>query len=321
MVQDSTSAKIFPRVAGDYCVDPHGEAKTFGEAASAPLDAVCDLFDGECEVYKSFGLKRVVTLQYVDGKGSPGTVTVTLSHFVSPEAAYGFFTKRVVADADPLEAAPAPLEAGGEAALGSGMAYVWRGPMVAELRYVHELESPEQLRESGAKILPVVAREIGKKIPGSPNPLPAVAGLPLEHRIPSGISYEYRDLLGIGGMGRGAIGYYKEGARRYRVVVSVRPDDEAAKDLIRTAKKVSGAKAQKESPIEAVELDLREAEGAPKLDWLLGRSGNVVVGVGDEAFAQSGTADEFDLSPSEKLDKLRAVLRKARARAESPGDE
>ena len=73
---DSVSSAYFPRVAGDYCIDPNGDAKTFGESAAQPLDAVCDLFDGECEVYKSFGLKRVVTVQYVDGKGSPGNVTV-----------------------------------------------------------------------------------------------------------------------------------------------------------------------------------------------------------------------------------------------------
>jgi hypothetical protein len=98
-VKDSVSAGYFPRTAGEYCIDPNVEAKTFGEAGAAPLDGVCDLFDGECEIYKGFGLKRVVTVQYVDGKGSPGTVSVTLSRFASPEAAYGFFTKRVVADA------------------------------------------------------------------------------------------------------------------------------------------------------------------------------------------------------------------------------
>lgn len=309
VIQDSASASYFPRVAGDYCLDPNGEAKTFGEAASAPLDAVCDLFDGECEVYKSFGLKRVVTLQYVDGKGSPGTVTVTLSRFVSPEAAYAFFTKRVVADADPQEAAPAPLKAGGAAALGSGMAYVWRGQMVGELRYVHELESPDQLRASGAKILPPIATLLGDQLPGSLEPLPSVARLPVEHRIPSGISYEYRELLGINGMGRGAVGFYNEGGRRYRVLVSVRPDEDAAKDLLRTAKKISGAKGFKDSPIEAVALGLREAEGAPKLDWLLGRSGGVVAGVGDEAFAQLGADAKSGLSEAEKLQKLTRVLK------------
>ena len=61
-VSDKVSAGMFARTAGDYCVDPNGETRAYGENAPANLDKVCtELFDGECEVYKSFGLKRVVT--------------------------------------------------------------------------------------------------------------------------------------------------------------------------------------------------------------------------------------------------------------------
>ena len=307
---DAESAAYFPRVAGDYCIDPNADAKTFGKGAAAPLDAVCDLFDGECEVYKSFGLERVVTVQYVDGKGSPGTVTVTLSRFGGPEAAYAFFTKRVVADGDPIEVAPAPLDAGGGGALGTGMAYVWRGGSVAELRYVHELESPDQIKASSARVLPAVARALGEGLPGGKDALPAVTLLPAANRIPSGVSYEYRDLLGVSGLGRGAIGFYKDGARRHRVFVGVRPDEEAAKDVIRTAKKLEGAKPLKDTGLEAVTIGIREGEGAPKLEWTLGRLGNVVVGVGDEAFAVTGSdKDETRLSEAERFTKLSEILR------------
>ena len=308
-MKDSVSSSYFPRVAGDYCIDPNGDAKTFGESAAAPLDAVCDLFDGECEVYKSFGLKRVVTVQYVDGNGSPGNVTVTLSRFGSTEAAYAFFTKRVVADADPLESAPAPIEAGTAAALGSGMAYVFRGELVAELRYVHELESPDQIRTSSARVLPIIAREIGDKLPGE-RALPAsVQKLPEAHRIASGITYEYRDLLGVSGAGRGAVGFYKNGEVRYRIFTTVRPDEDSAKDVIKTLKKVEGAKSIKDSPIDAVIVNLHETEGAPKVEWLVGRTGALVAGVGDEAFvaAKSGGA-KATFSDADRLSLLRATL-------------
>lgn len=320
-VKDSVSAGYFPRTAGDYCIDPNAEAKTFGEAGAAPLDGVCDLFDGECEIYKGFGLKRVVTVQYVDGKGSPGTVSVTLSRFASPEAAYGFFTKRVVADADPLEAAPAPLEAGGAGALGTGMAYVWRGEMVAELRYVHELESPEQIKQSGARVLPVIAKGLGAQLPGGTAELPSVARLPKEARIPSGITYEYRDLLGVSGAGRGAIGYYKDGARRYRVFASVRADEDSAKDVSKTLKKLEGAHGFKDSPIDAIALGLREGEGEPKIEWVVGRSGSTVIGVGDEVFAlgKGGSDAEVPrLSQAEKMEKVQALLA-ASNKAPAPG--
>src|SRR5262245_48810416 len=62
-VSDSIAAAYVPRVAGDYCIDPNWEQKAFGENSSTPLDAVCNLFDGECEVYKRYGLRRVFTLQ------------------------------------------------------------------------------------------------------------------------------------------------------------------------------------------------------------------------------------------------------------------
>ncbi len=309
-VKDTVSGAYFPRVAGDYCIDPNGDAKTFGEQGALPLDAVCDLFDGECEVYKNFGLKRVVTVQYVDGKGSPGSATVTLSRFTSPEAAYAFFTKRIVADADPAESAPAPLVVPAAGALGSGMAYVYRGELVAELRYVHELESPDQLKASSARVLPALARELGEKLPGESVLPPAAARLPSENRILSGISYEYRDLLGISGLGRGALGFYKEGERRYRIAVLVRPDEDSAKDVIKTARKAEGAKSPKDSPIDAVLLGLREADGARKAEWVFGRSGAVVVAVGDEAFAltQAAASPKTALSETEKFEKVRAVL-------------
>lgn len=309
-VRDPASESYFPRLAGDYCVDPNGEAKTFGEGAQADLDAVCDLFDGECEVYKNFGLKRVVTVQYVDGKGSPGMVVVTLSRFASPEAAFAFYTKRVVADGDPLEVAPKPLDAGAAAAIGSGMAYVWRGEMVAELRYVHELESPTELRASSAKILPIVARELGQKLPGERGPLEAVQRLPEAHRIASGVVYEYRDLLGVSGAGRGAVGYYQDGPRRYRVFTSLSSDQDSAKDVHETLAKISGARRVKDSPIDALLLELRDGEGEPKQEWIVGRSGTLVVGIGDEPYAlgEGGDASPRLLPRSEKQELLRTVL-------------
>jgi len=152
-------------------------------------------------VYKSFGLRRVVTLRYIDGKGSPGAVNVNLSRFASVEGAYGFFTKRVVADADPAETVPAALDAGGEGALGSGIAYVWRADMVAELSYTNELEPPDQLKASAGRVLPPIAKAIGDAMPGDKQRPLAVALLPSENRLPMGVSYATKDVLGIAGTG------------------------------------------------------------------------------------------------------------------------
>ena len=311
MVKDAASAAFFPRTAADYCIDPNGEARAFGENAPNSLDAVCtELFDGECEVYKSYGLRRVVTLRYIDGKGSPGAVNINLSRFAAAEGAYGFFTKRVVADADPADTVPAALDAGGAGALGSGIAYVWRADMVAELSYTNELEPPDQLKASAQRVLPPIAVAIGNALPGDKHAPAAVSLLPSEHRLPMGVSYAAKDVLGIAGTGPGATGFYRDGSERYRVFSLVRPDEDSAKDVLKTLRKVDGAKALKDTGVDAIEFSVREEESSPLVGWVVGRKGSTVVGVGDEVFVLRGKpeAQAERVPQAKKLERVKAIL-------------
>jgi hypothetical protein len=308
-VADVQSGGWFPKLAGGYCVDPNGEARAYGEAAKGTLDTVCtELLDGECEVYKQYGLKRVVTVRYVDGAGTPGSVNVIASRFGSPEGAFAFFTKRVIADGDPADGVPKELAAGAEGALGSGIAYVWRGDVVAELSYANELETPDQIRQSSAKVLPELARLIGDHVPGDVNPLPGVRLLLQERLLPMGISYQHRDALGITGLGAGATGYYQDGEQRYRVLGLARGDEDAAKDVLGTLKKLPGSKVQKDLGFDAVAFSTREGEGAPQADWLAGRSGGNVIIVGDEPLKLKAGGDSKTRLPA---DKRLALLKKA----------
>jgi hypothetical protein len=308
-VSDAQSSAWFPRLAGSYCIDPNGEAHAYGEQAKGTLDTVCtELLDGECEVYKQYGLKRVVTLRYVDGTGSPGTVNVIASRFATPEGAFAFFTKRVLADGDPADGTPKELAAGAEAALGSGIAYVWRGDVVAELSYSNELETPDQIRQSSAKVLPELARQIGDHVPGDVNPLPSVRLLLQERLLPMGIGYAHRDVLGITGLGSGAIGYYQDGEARYRVVGLARGDEDAAKDVLGTLKKLPGSKVQKDLGFDAVAFSTREGEGAPQADWLAGRNGGNVIIVGDEPLKLKAGDDKTRLSSDRRLALLKSAL-------------
>jgi hypothetical protein len=308
-VSDAASAGYFPRLASGYCIDPNGEARTYGEAAKGSLETVCtELLDGECEVYKNYGLKRVVTLRYIDGGGSPGTVNVIASRFGSPEGAYAFFTKRVIADGDPVDGTPKQLAAGTRAALGTGIAYVWRGEIVAELSYSNELQTPDQLSASSAKVLPELAHQIGEHLPGDESPLPAERLLPTEQLVPMGISYAHRDVLGIAGLGPGAVGYYKNGSQRYRVAVLARADEDSAKDVIGTLKKLPGAKPQKDLGFDAVAFWTREGEGAPQAEWLAGRSGSNVIIVGDEPLVLKPGVDGAHLGGAARLSLLKATL-------------
>jgi hypothetical protein len=307
-VTDAPSAAFFPRVSGSFCVDPNGEVRAYGERASGTIDQVClQLFDGECEVYKDFGLKRVVSLRYVDGKGSTANVTIDLSRFADREGAYGFFTKRVVGDSDPAEATTEPLEAGAAAALGSGISYVWRGEHVAELKYLDD-ESPDQLRKASHQVLPGISKEIGDKLPGDLQPPKAVQALPSEHRLPLGVSYESKDVLGISALGPGAIGFYKQGEKRWRVFAIVRGDEDAAKDVMKTVRKLDGAKTVKGAAFEPTAF-ARTEEGSPRIEWLVARKGSTVFGIGDEEFVLSSEQSADDaaklrLAEPEKLERL-----------------
>lgn len=283
VAHDPVSARFFPALASGYCIDPNGDARAYGEDAKGSLDDVCtQQLDGECEVYKSYGLRRLITLRYLDGGGSPGAVTITLSRFASKEGAFGFFTKRVVADGDPLRVTLTELAAGAAGALGSGIAYVWRGEHLAELSYTNEAESPDAMRASGKRILPPLAHEVGERLPGDTSPPEAVALLPTDHRLPMGVVYATGDLLGIPGLGAGAIGYYKNGDKRWRVFALGRADQDAAKDVLETLKKVDQAALIKELPFPARTFSNQHDDSAPRTDWVAGRKGTRVLGVGDE---------------------------------------
>ena len=313
-VKDKVSAAFFPRSAGAYCVDPNGEARAYGDNAPANIDKVCtELFDGECEVYKSFGLKRVVTLRYVDGKGSPGAVNINLSQFATKDGAYAFFTKRVVADADPVEAAPAKLAAGGVGASGTGIAYVWRGEHVIELSYTNELESPDQLKQSAERAIPPIAKGMGDQLPGDKEPPKAVQALPADGLVPLGVSFSSGDALEVSGVGPGAIGFYKSGDKRWRVLSILRSDEDAAKDVMKTLKKTDGAKALKGQTFDALVLERREDDASPKLMWVVGRRGERVFAIGDEEHVLSSeqtaaAAAKVSLSEAEKLERLKALV-------------
>lgn len=313
-VSDTKTAAFFPRVSGEYCIDPNNAARSYGESAQVSLDKACtELLDGECENYKQHGLKRVVTVRYIDGQGSPGAVSINLSEFATPEGAYAFFTKRVVGDEDPAKEAPKPLAAGGAGALGSGIAYVWRGSYLAELSYTNELDSPDKLRENSARILPGLATVIGEQIQGKKEPPAAVELLPKLQQVALGTRYWMSDVFGVTGTGAGAVGYYTRGDKRFRMVALEAEDEAAAKDVLTLLRKEGKAKKLDGVGVEAVVMERRSGDDQPLLEWMVGVQGKQVIGVVDEELVLSSdqTSDEagkLKLSHEEKLEQLKRVF-------------
>ncbi|MBX3192658.1 MAG: hypothetical protein KF819_37080 [Labilithrix sp.] len=319
---DAISAPFFSKSVSGYCVDPQGEVKTYGEKGKLSMDEVCTTaFDGECEVYKRFGLKRVVSLHYVDGAGTGGSVEVNLSQFADPAGAYGMYTLRVVAG-DPAEpSTPKPLAAGGAGAIGTGRAYVWRGQHLAELQYVNEQESPEQLAKSSDAILTAVGKDLGQKLPGAQALPPAAQALPEAQRIPNGIVFQPKDVLGWTGVGPAAMGFYKDGDRRWRVLSIVKDDVDQAKDAFKTMKSKPGTLPVPAMGDEAAHVEVGGA-GGPKVELLVARKGSAIWAVGDEEYAlraaSGGDATQkARLTKDEAIAKLKPLLAGAGAAAPS----
>lgn len=295
------------------CLDPQGGDRAYGEDADRPLERACDeLLDGECEVYRGFGATRVLESRYVDDAGSLATLVVHLSKFATAEGAYAMFTTRVVGDGDPAgEAALKPLDGPAIAALGVNNAYVVRGPYLAEIVFTDEAAgSVEALRSRADPHVAKLAREIGAKLPGDVAPPPAAAVLPSASRVPLGVRYHTKDAFGIAGAGPSAVGYHRDGDKRYRTVVLLRPDADQAKDLLATFEKQPGATRTKHEGV--VRLVIQPAGELPA-EWVLARARGVVLGVGDEIRVLSGTMTSADrarvlLSLPEKKAKLKAML-------------
>lgn len=321
---DPANVQYLPRQVEGYCIDPTGSDRAYGEAAKAPLDGICDVFDGECEIYKRHDVRRVVEVRYIDGQGSSATIDVYLSKFASRDKAYAMFTKRVVGDGDPAHAdAHRPMEGGGAAALGIGNGYLWRGLFLAELTLNDETASTKELKRRADRLLPQLAKQLGAKLPGATERPEAVAALPSDGRLPLGIRYITTDVLDIQGAGPGAIGYYRSGKLRWRLLSVGCRDADQAEDVLSTMRSAKGAAKEEDLGEGAVRLVSQNGPAAPQTEWLVARSGRMVLGIGDESLVlrEGMTAEEHrscTLSQDDKRKRLRQLLAELRAKEEKP---
>jgi hypothetical protein len=281
------------------------------------MDEVCTTaFDGECDVYKRFGLDRLVLLRYIDGTGAPNSVELDLSRFATVDGAYAMFTKRVVADGDPARATVKPIATGGAAALGSSNAYVWRGVYLAELTFVSEdpKMTPGWMAAANARSTGAIAHEIGGKLPGSASLPPSAAALPTASLIPLGISYYPKDALGMTAIGPVAVGYYREGDKRWRAFAIARSDVDGAKEAMRGFKLKAVGSALKSVEDDAVVTMIQESGDGPRVPFVVARKGTLVGGIGDEEFAvKSAGAGESGgptkIAKDEKILKVEAWMK------------
>lgn len=266
-----------PARAAGHCVDPRIDVRSYGVGAKAPLDSVCtELFNGECELYKTYGLEGVTTLEYAPAVGTEHAVSAVVSEFRTGQGAFGFLTRRILAGGPPAGLTVQPLQLSGQGALGSGVAYIRRGRHVVELTYVSSTQTPEEVDAQSKHVLPELARNIALTL-GGDETIPTVARRIALPGVPEfGLDLPPDGLFGLIGTGPYAVAHLSEPAP-HRLIGVECADEASAKDTLRLLSTAGGFRKLKGS--EVVTLRVASDDRAPE-QWYLLRQGRLIVGVG-----------------------------------------
>ncbi len=307
---DSASAGLsVPARSADFCVDPHGELRSYGESSMRELEEGCERVLAEsCDGYLQLGLRQIWTWRYVEDAGSARAVLVHALRFGGRDAAYAMFTRSNSA-ARAVAPSRRALAVSGEAHLAGGVAKLWRGPYVVGLRYQDERQSPADVHRAAAATLPRLVQDIAAHLEGTTEPPGAVRRLPVSQRVPFGVSFTPRDAFGVAGLGAAAVGEYTREGKPYRIRIAERREPERLEDLVRSLRRLSGYRKLKAMPYGSFQLHRATLPNEPPVEWLVGKSGQRLVAVGNvRRTGHAGAASALALSERDKLELLRRLL-------------
>lgn len=302
-----------PPRAAEFCLDPYALLHSYDMSERQQSEAACERVLGAgCAPGAAPHVPlRVQAGRYLDA-AALGSADVIASHFEDAALAFAVFTERLLGDRDPAELGVQAFEAPGVAVLDETFASAWRGNQVLWLRYASTEVPPDAELSRAQRALPALARALLTNIPAEPGFPAAVERLPERQRLPLGVRLPDSVELGVPGLGRSALGYYRDGAKRWRVLASVRPDADSAKDVLSTLRKHPSARKIKGAPLDAIELTVRRAPSEPEIQWVIGQRLEMIYGIGDEPRAlpehMSARAEtSVKLSRHEKLVALTRV--------------
>jgi hypothetical protein len=316
---DAASARALgelPRELGRFGIDVYAGVRAYGSGAPASLERACEQILGPgCADGR--GLEHVLVLRYVDrqrsaGQGSRATLDVVVSRYEDSDGAYARFTDDLIGERDPGELDARALDVPGVSVIAGERVDGWIGRYVLALARSDESEPLERRRAAAAGDLPEAARQLVAALRAEPDLPLSVQKLPRAHRLPLGVRGVAGDPLGVPGVGTGALGYYREGDKRWRVLAIVRSDAESARDVLSTLGQSPGARRLERAPLHAYAFTERRLPAEPALSWVLGQHEEVVYGIGDEAavlpeFTSAEREAKVKLSLLDKLEKLTKV--------------
>ena len=303
---------LLPRQLGGLCLDAYARVRAFGSDEREPVGRACDELLGlGCGDSEEQGLEHVVGLRYSDAAGGAAALDVVAMRFADAPSAYGHFTEQLIGERDPLELGATVIPAPGVAVLDGAHAAGWLGRYVVSANYSDEsAPTAERARDVAAR-LPELFRGLLEALPNEPTLPLAVQKLPASNRIPLGVRLVQGDAFGVRGIGPGALGYYREGDKRWRVLSIVRPDADSAKDVLGTLGQNPAARPIRNAPLDALSFNERRLPREPHVGWVVGQRREVIYGVGDEATAlpELTTAEREAAVKLSLLDKLAKLTR------------
>jgi uncharacterized protein DUF6599 len=335
---DVPELSLVPSSLAGFCVDRNVELRAvekqpqrpgFPRALTSELDEACQSRLGPlCASYLEDGLERLVAFRYSGGAGQAGSLDVLMTRFAASEGSFASFSDQVLGDSDPSRLKVDTLEPAGTAVRLGNVALGWRGPWLVRLGYSNSAEpSAERARSADTLfrgVLEHVARALRERDPGSLALPRAVQALPAAGLVPFAVSYQTGPVLGVAGARGAAQGYYRDGKRRWRTLVIVRPDPESAEDVMDAFERHRDGYALKYDRLPALRFNERRPAGEANRDWVIGRKGSIVYGIGDDpAPAEIAAAEEIDVKLTlwQKLEMLTEVASRPLEAAPEPGPE
>jgi hypothetical protein len=280
---DEPRSSLLPSRAATFCVDPYALVHAYDLSDPEQSAQACERVLGAgCMETAAGRPERVVAGRYLD-ELAPGGADVIVQHFADPSLAFIAFTEQLLEGTDPAELGVQPFDAPGVAVRDATAASAWRGSELLWLRYTSSELPPAAELARASEGLPDLVRALAASFPAEPGLPAAVERLPERQRIPLGVRLLDSDAVGVPGLGRVALGHYQDGSKRWRVLASVRPDWDSAKDVLSTLRKQPGVR--KIKGLDAVEVRVRRAPSEPEVEWLIAQRGEVVYGIGDEPVA------------------------------------
>lgn len=330
---------LVPLELAGYCVDRNVEPRAvekelprpgFPRPATSELEQACQSRLGPlCASYLEDGLERLVAFRYSGGAERAGALDVLVARFASNEGSFASFSDQVLGDADPAKLKVDALEPAGSAVRMGNVALGWRGPYLVRLSYTNSAE-PSAARAQSAEtlfraLLEHMTRALSERGPGFTALPRAVQALPDAGLVPFAVRYQTGPVLGVAGVRGGAQGYYREGKRRWRVLVVARPDPESAQDVMGAFERHRDGYELKYDRLPALRFNERRPAGEANRDWVIGRKGSIVYGIGDDpaASAETAAAEEMDVKLTlwQKLEKLTEVASRPVEAAPEPGPD